>query len=354
MDDSTHLAEYYLSAASAYLSQRQLDACLDACEAAVKYGADPLATAYARWMCFALRGDFSSAWEITDKTEIARRATPVTNLPRHLQRLWNGQSINNKRVLVRCYQGLGDTIQFIRHVPLLRKFCTQLRVQCQPRLAPLLRSLLNFDELHLLDADESTISYDIEIESLELPYIFRTTLDTIPRTVPYLCISDTNVQAARSKLPSCGFRIGLVWASGDWDVTRNIAVSRLSVLGGIPDLKFVSLQRGQSRHEIEANCENLQFHYLEDDRATILETAALIQNLDLLISVDTMSAHLAGALGKPVWLLLPFCADWRWMLHRSDSPWYPTMRIFRQPLPGDWDSVIAKIARELAATNKET
>ena len=295
-----------------------------------------------------LAGDFERAWQETDKTEAARRRNPNPPvLARHLRRVWSRDPLMDRRVLVRCYHGLGDTIQFIRYIPILRKCAAHVMVQCQASLAPLLLSIVHRDELMVLDRDPDP-AFDTEIELMELAYAFRTTLGAIPREVPYLRLTPEDLQRSRHVSDLAGLKVGVVWSSGNWNILRNTSLADLAPLTLIPGVTFVSLQLADAGSEITDRQNVIQFSYALEESASIIDTAGVILNLDLILSVDTMVAHLAGALGKPVWTLLPFCADWRWMMDRSDSPWYPTMRLFRQPRAGDWHTVIEDVARNLS------
>jgi hypothetical protein len=178
------------------------------------------------------------------------------------------------------------------------------------------------------------MDYDVDIEVMELPYAFRTTLATIPREVPYLT-------AEPLPFADDGPRAGLVWRAGDWNERRSIEFSLVRTLFDDQRLSWYSLQLERGSQDCDPRLRSL-------DVRSVAATARAISAMNLVISVDTMPAHLAGALGMPVWTLLPHDADWRWMEARSDSPWYPTMRLFRQPSPGDWHSVIQKVRRALA------
>lgn len=322
-------------------------------------GAAPVSVTYERWMCFMLRGEFERAWRETDCAEAARLRDPAAcernaALPPHLRRVWDGTPLENKDVLVRCYHGLGDTIQFIRYLPLLKQRARRVFLQCQSELIPLLASVPGKDRVFSLDEDVPLADRPVEIELMELAYAFRTTLATIPNRVPYLRPRRSACASKHLASRRGTTKIGLAWSSGNWDPQRNIPLQKLAFLNNVPNLRLFSLQRGPAAGEIAAN-PDLRVTQTEESRGAIVDTASTILKLDLVISVDTMVAHLAGALGKPVWLLLPFCADWRWMLDRRDSPWYPTMRIFRQPRPHEWDSVAHNVAAALrdlrAATN---
>jgi hypothetical protein len=323
---------------------------------AVLLGADPDACAYERWTCWMKLGRLELAWQETDRTEARRKALAERQdtLPAHERRVWNGDSFRDKRVLVRCYHGLGDTIQFARYIPLLSAEAESVHVQAQPQLSPLLRSIRGFAELIQPDKAVDGRDFDIEVELMELPYVFRTRLENIPNDVPYLRVDGEACDRKRRELSQLGLEqgrlnVGLVWSSGDWNRARNIDLSTLKCLAGIPTAAYFSLQRGAAALQLE-NC-RADFHVIqtEHESGELLDTAATITNLDLIITVDTMVAHLAGALGKPVWALLPFCCDWRWMANREDSPWYPTMRLFRQPNRGDWISVVERVRSELTA-----
>jgi hypothetical protein len=187
---------------------------------------------------------------------------------------------------------------------------------------------------------------------MSLPLAFRTELSTIPADVPYLAAPSDRVQQWNDRFqPRRGLRVGLVWSGNPThkdDHNRSIALERLMLMFDAPNVEFVSLQKELREPDailLDADPRIADFgrHF-----ADFNDTAAAVATVDLVISVDTSVAHLAGALGKPVWILLPLCPDWRWLLDRSDSPWYPTARLFRQPRIGDWESVIAQMARELS------
>jgi hypothetical protein len=287
------------------------------------------------WARHMKAGRFESAWEISDMILRARSGNDSPHLPRHLQAIWNGASLKGRRVLVRCYHGLGDTIQFIRYIPPVRAVAREVIVWAQPELIPLLRGMAGIGTLLPLHDGTPDVGYDVDAEIMEFPHVFRTTLDTIPAETPYIHVKPAPV-------PGDGrMRVGLVWNSGDWDAGRSIPFSLIPPLEEVPDLAWHIFQRGPGLDE-----RNDGFGIMagSDD---VLETARRVRTLDLMISVDTMVAHLAGALGTPVWTLLQADADWRWMEGREDSPWYPTMRLFRQEKKGDWKPVIVRIGQEL-------
>jgi hypothetical protein len=354
-------AAHYLRGES-YFLQRRLDEALACHAAALNHGMERDIAARGRamsgmipgdfgWMSHMLRGDFESAWQLGDRDQALCRQNPsVSSLPRHMRAPWDGSPLDGRRVLVRCYHGLGDTIHFIRYAPLLARRAASVVIEAQPQLLGLLSGLSGIDRLHALteDRDRSEFGCDAEIDVTELPHAFRTTLDTIPAEVPYLWPRPAEIAAARRRLAVLRGRrkVGLCWAAGAWRPERSLTPGELAPLSEMEGVAFVSLQRGPAYESWQAAPSGPPIAAgLTSD--SIDETAGVIANLDLVITVDTMVAHLAGALGVPVWILLHSAADWRWLLDRDDSPWYPAMRLFRQPLRGDWQSVVQDVASAL-------
>jgi hypothetical protein len=282
-----------------------------------------------RWLSLMRRGEFAEAWKISDASLRDRAGTTCWHLPRHEQWVWNGTPLNGKRVLIRCYHGLGDTLQFIRYVPLVERIAKHVTVWAQPSLLP----LINADVLPLHDGTVDS-EYDVDVEVMELAHVFRSTLDTIPRDVPYIHVTPASIERDGR------LAVGVVWRSGDWDERRNVPFRLMESLADVAGINLFSLQRDPD-------------HY--SDRIAIVDgvddpltTAQLMRAMDLVITIDSMPAHLAGALGVRTWTLLPTNADWRWMEDRDDSPWYPTMRLFRQQRAGDWKPVIERVRTALA------
>jgi len=358
-------AAHYLRG-EAWFLQRQLDRALHCHELALRCGMDRDIAARGRamsgvvpgdfgWMCHMLQGDFESAWRLADRDRDLRRGRPMNaaTLPRHSRAVWDGSALDGQRILVRCYHGLGDTIQFIRYLPLLAQRAASVCVEAQPQLLELLTDMPGIDGLyglpHSREYDCGQLGCDSEIDVTELPYAFRTKLDTIPAAVPYLCAKPADIAAAQSRLAAlAGRRVGLCWAAGAWKPERSLTPGQLAPLAAPPGVTFVSLQRGPAYDTWRVAREGPPIA-AELSSDSVVETAATIAALDLVITVDTMVAHLAGALGVPVWVMLHAAADWRWLLDRNDSPWYPTMRLFRQSERGDWASVVERLAATLAA-----
>ncbi|WP_094603232.1 Beta-barrel assembly-enhancing protease [Sporomusa silvacetica DSM 10669] len=266
---------------------------------------------------------------------------------------WHGENFSGKRLLVYDEQGFGDVLQFCRYLPLVKARGGSVQFSTKQ---PLLRLFANFpgiDELveHTAAAIART-QFDLVVPLLSLPHIFGTTLRTIPASVPYLTVDQHWVTTWQNKV-NCresDLRVGLVWAGSPENIPGRIRTCGLKAmlpLADIPGVTFYSLQTGEAANEANTPLPGMRLIDLTDDIADFADTAALIMNLDLVISVDTAVAHLAGALGKTVWTLLPAAGDWRWLLVRNDTPWYPTMRLFRQSAPGDWNGVMTAVAQEL-------
>ena len=259
------------------------------------------------------------------------------------QPLWDGTSLKGKSILVHTEQGLGDAIQFVRYVDLLCDLDTTVIVECQAELKPLFTSIDRIDKL--VPKEGKTPNFDVHVPLLSLPHIFGTTLKTIPARIPYL-YPDTKADSIFLLDNNHKFKIGIAWAGNSTHVNdhnRSIDLKRFECLLNIGNCEFFSLQVGVRRDDIK----QYGYHHIIKDLGkqftNFHHTASAILQLDLVISVDTAVAHLAGALGKPVWTLLSFIPDWRWMLNRSDSPWYPSMTLFRQKEIGNWSPVFQQI-----------
>jgi hypothetical protein len=242
---------------------------------------------------------------------------------------------------VRCHHGLGDSIQFLRLLAPLRARAASVSLQAQAELLPLLGGMA--DLLLPLDAPEP--AHEVAVESTELPHALRLTLDGIPAAVPYLAVPT----ARALPRPAPQRRIGLCWRGGDWDPRRSLPLALLAPLAHLRGIALVNLQLGTTAREAAMMVRALGFADPNPPTASVVETARRMLHLDLVISIDSMVGHLAGALGRPVWLLLHADPDWRWMLGRGNSPWYPTMRLFRQQRAGDWSQTVADVAAALTS-----
>ena len=288
------------------------------------------------WDCMC-RGDFAAAWEISDAVLRARGDTPCWHLPRHEQSVWDGRPLAGARVLVRCYHGLGDTIQFARYAPRVRAVAREAIFWAQPSLLPLLETIPGIDRLLPLDDGAPPCEFDVDVEVMELAHVFRTTIETIPRKVPYMHVPALRIATASP------MRVGVFWRVGEWDDRRAIPYAWLPRLAAIEGVELFMV----ARDYIDAG--RPQFVRCVAYADDVVGTARIMRGLDLVITADSMPAHLAGALGVPTWTLLHAQPDWRWMRDRDDSPWYPSMRLFRQRRAGDWDDVVGRVADALAA-----
>ena len=264
--------------------------------------------------------------------------------------------MGDRVVLVHAEQGLGDTLQFCRYVPLVAAG-SKLVLEVQ---APLRRLLSGLPGIAAIVARGDRLPpYDAHAALLSLPLLVGTRLPTIPCEIPYLAADPRDCARWRQRLGGLsGLRVGLVWAGGfrpdqPWaaavDRRRSMALAQMAPLAAIAGVSFLSLQKGEPAGQALSPPAGMVLHDFTAELADFTDTAALIEALDLVISVDTAVAHLAGALGKPVWLLNRFDTCWRWLLDRDDSPWYPSLRQFRQPVAGDWASVMAAVSAALAA-----
>jgi Flp pilus assembly protein TadD len=327
---------------------------------------------YRRHRLGAALASFERASELAPGHPVARYHASLVHLTRgdyargfadfdaHLQ-IWAPRFLAQRRtcapgpgrtIALVAHNGLGDTLQFVRYVPRLAATGARVVLQVQDRLRPLLASLPGVDQML---PPGPLPPCDGAFSLLELPRVFGDTLDTVPRDVPYLCADAGLAEAWRARLGS-GFHVGLVWHGNPLQTDglyRSCPFDELSALGGVPGVRFVSLQMGEGAEELASGANPLGVRdlagELDGTAGPFMDTAALLSSLDLVVSVDTSVAHLAGALGRPVFLLLPDWADWRWLRDTDGSPWYPTFRLFRQPRPFDWATPLRAIRAELAS-----
>lgn len=295
------------------------------------------------------QGRFAEGWEYLE----ARDWYAV--LERHfICPRWRGEDLAGKSVMIGFEAGHGDMLQFCRYAAVLKSQGARwIALVCHPGLKALFAGLSGVDEVFSCEEDVPRNGWDFWTPPLSLPYYCRTRLDSIPAAIPYLAPDPARVAAWSRRLPAAGRRIGLVWQGNprfENDAERSLpALDLLAPLGRVPGARFVSLQKGRGEDEARHPPPGLSLLALGGELADFADTAAVVAGLDLVISVDTAVAHLAGALGKPCWVLLPdYLADWRWLTGRCDSPWYPgRMRLFRQPPGGGWPPVIARVAEAL-------
>ena len=264
--------------------------------------------------------------------------------------LWTGeQKLAGKTILLHGEQGLGDTIQFVRYVPLVAGCGATVILEVQPELALLLAGFAG--AACVIVCGRKLPRFDLHCPLMSLPRAFATASDTVPAAVPYLHVEAARAQAWAQRLPARGPLIGIAWAGRTThhnDQNRSLPLARLAPLLRTAGARFVSLQRDRRPGDDAILRDSPGFLDIGGVPEDLADTAALIARLDAVVSVDTAVAHLAGALGRPLFLLLPFAADFRWLRGRDDSAWYPTAQLLRQPAFGDWDSVVARLCGVLS------
>jgi hypothetical protein len=288
------------------------------------------------------RGFREAEWRWEKKEIIPRKRN-------FIQPLWLGkEDVAGRTVLLHAEQGMGDTIQFCRYAALVAEKGARVILEVQPHLVSLLDVLKQqISRLRIVAKGEPLPDFDMHCPLMSLPLAFGTTQQTIPAAVPYLRASDAAIASWRARLPSSqSLRVGLVWAGNAAHINnhnRSIAVERLAPLLSLPGVEFVSIQKDAAPADVAALHRHGHVLDLGRELRDFADTAAVVAQLDVIVSVDTAAAHLAGAIAKPVYLLMPFMPDWRWGIERDDSAWYPTVRLFRQKAPGQWDETIRRL-----------
>jgi tetratricopeptide (TPR) repeat protein len=297
-----------------------------------------------------LLGNFAEGWQGYDWRWKCKKTPAIvaTDLP-----VWDGTPLKGRTILLQEEQGLGDTIQFIRYAPLVKARGGRVILHCQPGLMPLLAGCPGIDLL----ADKSAPHppADVRAPLLSLPGIFRTNLGSIPGGVPYLFAQPQMIESWREKLSAIsGYRVGIAWQGNPQhpgDRFRSIPLERFGELAKVEGVSLISLQQGYGTEQIAQLSGRFPLAVVDSETnstaGVFMDTAAIMANLDLVITVDTAVAHLAGALGLSAWIPLSTAPDWRWLLGRNDSPWYPSLRLFRQQQLGRWDDVFVNIVEAL-------
>ncbi|GIX47091.1 MAG: hypothetical protein KatS3mg131_1302 [Candidatus Tectimicrobiota bacterium] len=341
-------ADAYSNLGLVLQDQGRLDEALWCFEQALQRREDHVEAHWNRALLWLAVGNYAQGWpEYEWRWRRSVSPPPPLRQPR-----WDGSPLHGQTIFVYAEQGLGDTLQFVRYLPLVAALGGRILFACQPPLARLLQRLPAI--AHLIVANGIPVPeepFDVHAPLLSLPGLLHTTEATIPAAVPYLTPDPELVEKWRPHLaPLPGYKVGLVWAGNARhpnDRRRSCTLAQLAPLAQVPGVTLVSLQKGPAAQQV-ALLSALPLVDYSHELHDFADTAALVAHLDLVISVDTAVAHLAGAMGKPVWTLLPFSPDWRWQWHRPQTPWYPTMRLFRQPRPGDWPAVVQQVVAALA------
>ncbi len=294
-------------------------------------------------------GELERGWQ---EFEWRWRCADLT-MPSHSRPLWHGEPLEGRTILLHVEQGLGDTIQFVRYASLVKARGARVLVECQQALVPLLKTCPGVDLV--VARGQPLPEFDVHTPLLRLMGLFTTTLETIPASIPYLTAEAARVERLEARLTAWpGFKVGIVWQGNPRhtrDPDRSFRLAEFERLAGIEGVRLINLQKGSGAEQLGKLAARFSVIDLGEEvdpgLTTMSDTPALMMGLDLVITPDTVLAHLAGALGIPVWIALPLAPDWRWLTRREDSPWYPTARLFRQSERDRWDIVFDRIAAAL-------
>ena len=344
----------YLNLSVLHYHRIELDAAIASAEKALALDSNLPGAHFGIAEASLLRGDFQRGWEEYEwrfRLASAAPLMPPTDRPQ-----WDGNKLpSGATLLLIADQGFGDCIQFSRYIPWAASLCPNIAVACARDLQPVIEQQAGIGQV--FDRWEDKPDFAAFCPLSGLPRLAGTRLDTIPAAIPYLR-ADANTAAVWAQrlatlLPEGWRRIGIAWAgrpNHPNDDVRSIPLHALAPLADIPGTALISLQKGPGQAQIGTYWGHAPLINLGPEIVNFSDTMAIIDGLDLVVTVDTAVAHLAGAMGKPVWIMLPFAPDWRWLLDRSDTPWYPTARLFRQPAARQWAPVIAAVGQELART----
>jgi tetratricopeptide (TPR) repeat protein len=316
----------------------QFDEAIAAYKKAIGIESKDAAAHYNLGLALLAKGNFREGWSEYEYRwqDIQRAQRRTYDAPR-----WSGQNLSQRTLFVYQEQGLGDTIQFVRYLPLLASQGAHIILECAPTFRRLFQCL---DNIQLILPDSAMPAFDYHIPLLSIPLVLGTEESTIPWGKPYLSPAPETENKWRERLSihEDGVRVGICWAGNANHVNdrnRSCRLSAFSILAKMKGARFYSLQKGDAANQAQHPIPGMKILDFTTELHDLAETAGLIANLDLIVTVDTAVAHLAGALGRPVWMLTPFDPDWRWLLNRTDSPWYPTMKLFRQVRKRNWHDV---------------
>ena len=335
--------------ASIYKEQGQCQEAIQCYTKAIELKPD---YADAHWnlaIAYLLKGDLTHGWTQYQWRTRAKLPNPLCHHS-YDRPTWTGTPFREKRLLVYSEQGLGDTIQFVRYLALVKALGGQVLLETWTPLKRLLQSLGSIDRVIETSSEKiPDTEFELCVSIMDLPRLFGTTLASIPNQVPYLELDQQGTDHRNKQFKRDGLNVGIVWAGAPThgnDKNRSCDLQFFKPLAGMPGVRLFSLQKGPASAQLDQH-PDLGIQDLLVSCRDLMDTACIMQDLDLVITVDTALAHLAGALGKPTWTLLPFAPDWRWLLHREDTPWYPTMRLFRQSAAGDWQGVFGHVQQAL-------
>ncbi len=344
-----NLLEAHYNLGNALVDKRRPDEALAAFRRAIAINTTSPEAHYNYSLAMLTLGQLQQGWE---EYEWRWKCKEFPSRPRDFtQPQWDGCPLEGRAILLHAEQGLGDAIQFIRYLPLVQRRGGKIILECHGKLRRLLQPMAG--GCQIVTRGQPLPAFDLHCPLLGLPRVFQTNLASIPKTVPYLQADAEDAERWRQRLAnhSPAVNVGLAWAGSPIhqnDRNRSIKLAKLAALGRASGVRFFSLQKGEAAAESKTPPAGMELVDWTEELNDFADTAALVANLELVIAVDTAVAHLAGAMGKPVWTLLPIFPDWRWLLEREDSPWYPSMRLFRQSSWGDWDSVVTRVVEALS------
>ena len=337
-------AEAYMNLGLTLLLQNRLDDAVEALNHGIEIEPQHPELHLNLGLALLQKGDFLNGWEEYEwrwKMPNFRAFAPHLKAP-----MWSGEEFRGQTLHIHAEQGFGDTLQFARYVPLVAKSGSKVIFECPKSLSSLFENAGGWEDISIVS--EAPIACDAHIPLLSLPRILKTSLETIPADIPYLSATPQSRKEWTDRIGGdCLLKVGLVWKGShrhERDAWRSPGISGLKQLLDVPGVHWVSLQKDDEIEDLKSEGVSEGIVVLGNSFRNFSDTAAALANLDLVISPDTAVAHLAGALGIPVWVLIPHASDWRWLCDRSDSPWYPTMKLWRQPSAGNWQSVIEDLA----------
>jgi Tfp pilus assembly protein PilF len=345
------VAQAHCAKADALQDLQRPEEALCSYDEAIRRHRDYAQAHYNKGLCLLQLGRYGEGWPLTEWRK--RLSNPLGTRALRAP-LWLGhETLAQRSILVHWEQGLGDTLQFCRYVDVLRGRAGQVFLLVQRNLRALMR--WSWPGITVVSDDDLPIETDFHCPLMSLPVALDTREETIPKSIPYLRPDPVRVEFWRNSLGLQGLKLGICWQGqpGLVDVGRSLPLAAMGPLAEMRGVRLISLQKGLGREQLQSLAPGMPVEIpdppLDSGPDAFLDTAAIMESLDLVVTSDTSIAHLAGALGRPTWLALKRVPDWRWMLEREDSPWYPTLRLFRQRTAGAWDAVFATMAHALAA-----
>jgi Flp pilus assembly protein TadD len=341
-------ADAHANLAGVYMNQGRLEESIASYDHALRLQPNSASAHCNRALALLLAGDYERGWPKYEWRWKRKAAKPRP----FRQPQWDGSPLEGRTILLWCEQGLGDAIQFVRYAQSVKQRGGRVVLECPSILLRLFANIPGVDQLVAEGAELP--AFDVQAPLMSLPAILGTTLAIVSSDVPYLTADPELVEQWRSRLEALpGFKVGISWRGNPhhkWDRHRSIPLAKFAPLASVPGVRLISLQKGPGTEQVKAFMKHYPISEFGDEldaTGAFPDTSAIVRCLDLVITTDTAIAHLAGALGAPVWLALSTVVDCRWGLDREDTPWYPTMRLFRQRTLGDWDFLFERMAVQL-------